>query len=213
MPGHYTGLTAILSIVLRSNGHRPQCPYCVASHLLVSAGLLGGGGPPASWYGARLAHGDEMEGAGMTLRERIGIDLGGRRPIEEGLAWAGAHGVRYLDVCLEAAGPAPNAPHLWSGERVAAVRDAASAAASISACTRCRASMWRRQRPSSRRRSTVISRPISRSLPRSTPNGSSCTAGFTFRRITRPAGKRALRGSRARRSEPSGPACASFSRT
>jgi hypothetical protein len=63
-----------------------------------------------------------MEGAGMTLRERIGIDLGGRRPIEEELAWASAHGVRYLDVSLEAAGPAPNAPHLWSDERVAAVR-------------------------------------------------------------------------------------------
>ena len=61
----------------------------------------------------------------MTLRERVGIDLGGRRPVEEGLAWASAHGVRYLDVCLEAAGPAPNAPHLWSDERVAAVRDAA----------------------------------------------------------------------------------------
>ena len=61
----------------------------------------------------------------MTLRERIGIDLGGRRPIEEGLAWAATHGVRYLDLCLEAAGPAPNAPHLWSDERVAAVRDAA----------------------------------------------------------------------------------------
>jgi len=54
----------------------------------------------------------------------VGIDLGGRRPVEEGLAWASAHGVRYLDVCLEAAGPAPNAPHLWSDERVAAVRDA-----------------------------------------------------------------------------------------
>ena len=61
----------------------------------------------------------------MTLRERIGIDLGGRRPIEEGLAWASANGVHYLDVCLEAAGPAPNAPHLWSDERVATVRDAA----------------------------------------------------------------------------------------
>lgn len=61
----------------------------------------------------------------MTLRERIGIDLGGRRPIEEGLAWAAAHGVRYLDFCLEAAGPSPNAPHLWTSERVAAVREVA----------------------------------------------------------------------------------------
>jgi sugar phosphate isomerase/epimerase len=58
----------------------------------------------------------------MTLRDRIGIDLGGRRPIEEGIAWAAANGVRYVDCCLEAAGPAPNAPHLWTPERVAAVR-------------------------------------------------------------------------------------------
>ena len=63
--------------------------------------------------------------ASVTLRERIGIDLGGRRPIEEGVAWAAAHGVRYLDFCLEAAGPVPNAPHLWPAERVAAVREAA----------------------------------------------------------------------------------------
>ena len=61
----------------------------------------------------------------MLLRERIGIDLGGRRPIEEGLAWAAAHEVHYLDVCLEAAGSAPNAPHLWSDARVATVRDLA----------------------------------------------------------------------------------------
>jgi len=60
----------------------------------------------------------------MTLRDRIGIDLGGRRPIEEGLAWAAVHGVHYLDCCLEAAGPAPNAPHLWTDERAAAVRAA-----------------------------------------------------------------------------------------
>lgn len=61
----------------------------------------------------------------MTLRERIGIDLGGHDPIEEGIAWAAAHGVRYVDCCLEAAGPAPNAPHLWSDDRAAAVRAAA----------------------------------------------------------------------------------------
>ena len=29
----------------------------------------------------------------MTLRERIGVDLGGRRRLEDGLAWAAAHGL------------------------------------------------------------------------------------------------------------------------
>ncbi len=61
----------------------------------------------------------------MTLRDRIGVDLGGRRPIEDGIAWAVANGVRYIDCCLEAAGAAPNAPHLWSDGRAAAVRSAA----------------------------------------------------------------------------------------
>ena len=46
----------------------------------------------------------------MTLRDRIGIALGGRRPIEEGIAWAAANGVRYVDCCLEAAGPAQPTP-------------------------------------------------------------------------------------------------------
>jgi sugar phosphate isomerase/epimerase len=62
----------------------------------------------------------------MTLRERIGVDLGGRRPIEEGIAWAATNGVRYVDCCLEAPGPAPNAPHLWSAERAGALRAAAA---------------------------------------------------------------------------------------
>src|SRR4029453_11105081 len=55
----------------------------------------------------------------------MGTAPAGPGPFEEGNAWATAHGVRYLDVCLEAAGPAPNAPHLWSDERVAVVRGAA----------------------------------------------------------------------------------------
>lgn len=64
----------------------------------------------------------------MTLRDRIGIDLGGCLPIEEQLTWAAAHGVRFVDGCLEAAGPAPNAPHLWTDARAAAVRAAAAQA-------------------------------------------------------------------------------------
>jgi len=57
-----------------------------------------------------------------TLRERIGVDLGGKRRLEDGLAWAAAHGVRYVDACLEGAPGHLNAPAKWTAERVAAMR-------------------------------------------------------------------------------------------
>jgi len=60
----------------------------------------------------------------MTLRDRIGVDLGGRRRLEDGLAWAGAHGVHYVDACLEGAPDHPNAPATWTAERVAGIRAA-----------------------------------------------------------------------------------------
>src|SRR5499426_3710932 len=58
----------------------------------------------------------------MTLRERIGVDLGGRRRLEDGLAWAAANGVHYVDMCLEGAPDHPNAPAAWTTDRVAALR-------------------------------------------------------------------------------------------
>ncbi|PYN88798.1 MAG: sugar phosphate isomerase/epimerase [Candidatus Rokuibacteriota bacterium] len=60
----------------------------------------------------------------MTLRERIGVDLGGRRRLEDGLAWAAANGVHYVDMCLEGAPdhPNPNAPATWTAAREAALR-------------------------------------------------------------------------------------------
>jgi sugar phosphate isomerase/epimerase len=57
-----------------------------------------------------------------TLSERIGVDLGGRRRLEDGLAWAAANGVHYVDMCLEGAPDHPNAPATWTPERVAAMR-------------------------------------------------------------------------------------------
>jgi len=58
----------------------------------------------------------------MALRERIGVDLGARRRVENALAWAAAHDVHYVDVCLEGAPDHPNAPATWTPERVSAVR-------------------------------------------------------------------------------------------
>jgi sugar phosphate isomerase/epimerase len=57
----------------------------------------------------------------MTLRERIGIDLGQRNRIEDGVKAAIAHGVRFLDLKIDVA---PNAIESLTGERVAAIRSA-----------------------------------------------------------------------------------------
>ena len=37
----------------------------------------------------------------MNLFERIGIDVGGKLPLEEAIAWAASHRVRFIDVALE----------------------------------------------------------------------------------------------------------------
>jgi sugar phosphate isomerase/epimerase len=58
----------------------------------------------------------------MTLKGRIGADLGGRRRLEEGLAWAASNDVHYVDMCLEGAPDHPNAPATWTAPRVAGVR-------------------------------------------------------------------------------------------
>lgn len=57
----------------------------------------------------------------MTLRERIGIDLGQRNRIEAGVAAAIEHGVRFLDLKVDVA---PNAIESLTSERVAGIRDA-----------------------------------------------------------------------------------------
>jgi len=56
-----------------------------------------------------------------ALRDRLGLDLGGRVPIEDSLAWAGRHGIHYVDCSLEG-GAAPNAPHLLTEARTAEIR-------------------------------------------------------------------------------------------
>src|SRR5438552_5666135 len=58
----------------------------------------------------------------MTLRERIGVDLGGRRRLEDGVAWAATHDIHYVDACLEGAPDHPNAPATWTADRVASLR-------------------------------------------------------------------------------------------
>lgn len=56
----------------------------------------------------------------MTLRDRIGIDLGQRNRIEDGIEAAIEHGVRYLDLKVDVA---PNAIESLTSGRVAAIRN------------------------------------------------------------------------------------------
>ena len=56
----------------------------------------------------------------MGLRERIGIDLGRKNKIEDGLAAAVEHGIRYLDLKIDVA---PNAVETLTPERVKGIRD------------------------------------------------------------------------------------------
>ena len=55
----------------------------------------------------------------MGLRERIGIDFGGKMRIEDALAWAAANEVFYADFCVD---NAPNALETLDNARISEVR-------------------------------------------------------------------------------------------
>ena len=55
----------------------------------------------------------------MKLRERIGVDVGRRAKIEDGIEAAVKHGIRFLDVKIDVA---PNAIESLTPERIAAIR-------------------------------------------------------------------------------------------
>ena len=57
----------------------------------------------------------------MGLRERIGVDIGRRLKLEDGIEWAARHGVRYVDIQLDAAA---NALTTFDDARAAGVRRA-----------------------------------------------------------------------------------------
>jgi len=56
----------------------------------------------------------------MNLRDRIGVDLGQRNKIEDGLAAAVKHGIRYLDLKVDVF---PNAMESLTPERIKGIRD------------------------------------------------------------------------------------------
>lgn len=58
-------------------------------------------------------------GGSMNLRDRIGVDLGGRMKLEDGLEWAAANQFYYVDVCVD---NAPNALDSFPAERLRGIR-------------------------------------------------------------------------------------------
>lgn len=56
----------------------------------------------------------------MTLKDRIGVDIGRRAKLEDGIAWAVEHGVRYIDIQLDTAA---NAITTFDDRRAAKVRE------------------------------------------------------------------------------------------
>jgi sugar phosphate isomerase/epimerase len=69
----------------------------------------------------RYDRNDNREAWAMGLRERIGIDFGGKMRLEDALAWAAANEVFYADVCVD---NAPNALETFDDARVKEVRAA-----------------------------------------------------------------------------------------
>src|SRR5512134_295337 len=62
-----------------------------------------------------------QSGGTMNLKDRIGIDLGRRIRLEEGIEWAARNGVRYIDIQLDTA---TNAITTFDDARAAAVHAA-----------------------------------------------------------------------------------------
>ena len=61
----------------------------------------------------------------MNLKDRIGVDLGRRVSLEEGVAWAVERGVKYIDAQLDIT---PNGLTTFDAARCDAIREAAAAA-------------------------------------------------------------------------------------
>ena len=55
----------------------------------------------------------------MELKDRIGIDLGRKIRLEEGVEWAAHHGVRFIDVEIDTA---PNALLSFDDARAGPIR-------------------------------------------------------------------------------------------
>jgi hypothetical protein len=88
----------------------------------------------------------------MTLRDRIGIDVGRRLRLEDAIEWAAEHEVHWIDIQLDVGANA--LPSLDETARLPCAGRAPSTRC-ISVCTPLRRSTSRKWRPSQRRRRSV----------------------------------------------------------
>src|SRR5438094_10603864 len=107
----------------------------------------------------------------MSLRDRIGIDVGRRLRLEEALEWAAEHEVRWIDIQLDAGS---NALSSFDDARAAGVRRACERYGVHLGLHTASAAMSQKWRPTLAMPSSVISRPMSRSRHDLAPNGSAC---------------------------------------
>src|SRR6266436_448172 len=63
-------------------------------------------------------------GGAMQIIDRIGIDIGIKKSVEDGLLWAAAHGLHYVDFRLDTS---PDAFVAFTSERCEAIRTRAEA--------------------------------------------------------------------------------------
>jgi len=107
----------------------------------------------------------------MSLRDRIGIDVGRRLRLEEALEWAAEHEVRWIDIQLDAGA---NALSTFEDVRAAGVRRACERYGVHLGLHTASAVNIAEVAPYVGDAVGVISRPMSRSRHGSAPNGSSC---------------------------------------
>ncbi len=67
---------------------------------------------------------DRRGGGALPLIDRIGMDIGSKHSVEDGLCWAAAHGLHSVDFRLETS---PEAFGAFTAERCAALRTRAEA--------------------------------------------------------------------------------------
>jgi hypothetical protein len=96
----------------------------------------------------------------MSLRDRIGIDVGRRLKLEEAIEWAAQHEVRWIDIQLDSGA---NALSSFDARAPQVCVEPANGMQCISGCTLLRRSMSQKWRLMSAMPSSVTPRPTSRS--------------------------------------------------
>src|SRR5207253_2633294 len=105
-----------LTVPLTAPRSAGQGTVCFGPEQREAGGNMDASGADFGKTGSSQAGSEEM-----TLRDRIGIDVGRRLRLEEAILWAAAHDVRYVDIQLDTA---DNAFTSFDHARAAGIRRA-----------------------------------------------------------------------------------------